>query len=80
MSTYTYLFMQCKETVSIVLLENFAEMHVQFAQVGFKCAWILLNFAHLSEDYAVASRFSKAWLLGLFICSLQLYFMSALLT
>lgn len=30
--------MQCSETVSIVLLENFVEMHVQFAQVGFKCA------------------------------------------
>lgn len=72
--------MQCSETVSIVLLENFVEMHVQFAQVGFKCAWISPNFAHLREDYAVARRFSTAWLLGLFIYSLQLYFMSALLT
>lgn len=74
MSTYAYLFVQGKETVSIAWLENIVEMHLRFAQVEFKYAWISPNFAHLREDYAVASRFSTAWFLGLFTYSLQLFF------
>lgn len=66
MYTYAYLFVQCKQTLSIAWLENFVEMYLWFAQVDFKYAWISPNFAHLGEDYAAASRFSTAWLLGLF--------------